>query len=116
MKRTMTMASITMLLAATAYADGVTMKEGTPGLLKKAKIAAAAATATAQAKVPKGKIVSAEIEEENGKLIFSFDVRTEGKTGIDEINVDAINGKVLSAQHETQKDEVRENAEDRKRP
>jgi uncharacterized membrane protein YkoI len=104
------------LLAGPAYAKGVKMKEERPGLLKKAKVTAAAATTTAQAKVPGGKIVSAEIEEENGKLLFSFDVKTDGKAGIDEVNVDAIDGTVLSVQHETPKDEARERATDKKKP
>jgi uncharacterized membrane protein YkoI len=105
---------VAMLLAAPAYTMTVTMKEERPGLLNKAKITAAAATATAQARVPKGKIVSAEIEEEGGKLLFSFDVRTKGKTGIDEVNVDATTGKVTNVQHESPKDEAAEKVADKK--
>ncbi len=108
-------ATTTLLLTTSAQAQ-VRMKEEKPGLLQKAKISADAATAAAQAKVSKGKIVSAEIEEENGKLIFSFDIKTEGKTGIDEVNVDAVSGKVLSVQHETPKDEADEAAADKKKP
>ena len=104
-----------LMLASTAYADGVKMKEEKPGLLKRAKVDAQTATAAAQAKVPKGRIVSAEIEEENGKLIYSFDIRTKGKSGIDEVNVDALSGAVLDVQHETPKDEAREKAADRKK-
>jgi hypothetical protein len=62
-------------------------------------------------KDPKGRIVSAEIEEESGKLIFSFDIRTDGKTGIDEVNV-ALTGRVLDVQHESPKDETQEKAKD----
>lgn len=112
--RTIMLAMATMLMAAPVFAQGVPMKEEKPGLLKRAKVTADAATAAAQAKVPKGKIASAEIEEENGKLIYSFDVKTKGKTGIDEVNVDAITGKV-SVQHETPRDEARERAADKKK-
>ena len=83
------LAIATLLLAPPVHADGVSMKEEKPGLLKKAKVSPDAATAAAQAKVPKGKVVSAEIEEENGKLIYSFDIKTRGKSGIDEVNVGA---------------------------
>jgi uncharacterized membrane protein YkoI len=107
---------VAMLAAGPAYPKGVAMKEEHPGMLKKAKITAADATTTAMASVPRGKIVSAEIEEENGKLLFSFDIRTDGKTGIDEVNVDAVTGKVLSVQHETPKDEAKEKAADHKKP
>ena len=107
--------AIAALAGAPAYAQDVTMKEEKPGLLKRAQITGAAATATAQAKVPKGKIVSAEIEEEHGKLLFSFEIRTAGKSGIDEVNVDALTGKVLGVQHETPQDEARERAADKKK-
>src|SRR5450631_795771 len=109
---TLTMAAL--LLTTPAYTMTVAMKEERPGLLNKAKITAASATATAQARVPKGKIVSAEIEEEGGRLLFSFDVRTKGETGIDEVNVDATTGKIANVQHETPKDEAAETVADKK--
>jgi uncharacterized membrane protein YkoI len=109
-------AAATMILSMNAHAQDTAMKEAKPGLLQKAKVSPEAATAAAQARVPKGKIVSAEIEVEHGKLLYSFDIRTEGKSGIDEVNVDAISGKVLGVQHETPKDEARETtADDNKR-
>ncbi len=93
----------------------VTVKEEKPGLLARAKVTSDAAIATAQAKVPKGKLASAEIEEENGKLIYSFDFKTEGKSGIDEANVDALTGKLLSFAHESPKAEAKEKAADAKK-
>ena len=89
-----------------AQADKV--KETKPGLLKKAKITAGQAIATAQARLPKAKLDAGEIEEEDGKLIYSFDFKTAGKSGIDEVNVDAMTGKVLSVAHETPVDEAKE--------
>jgi hypothetical protein len=102
-----------LLAGAPAFADGVTVKETKPGLLARAKIKPDAATAAAQAKVPNGTIRSAEIEEEHGKLIYSFDMKTEGKSGIDEVNVDARTG-IVRMQHETAKDEANEAAKDAK--
>ena len=110
---TTVLAMAAMLVAASAFAQGVTMKEEKPGLLKRAKVTAADATATAQASVPKGKIITAEIEEENGRLLFSFDIRTDGKKGIDEVNVDALTGKVLDVHHETPRAEAKEKAADK---
>ena len=90
-------------------AQGVTVKEEKPGLLKKAKITAEAAIATAQAKLPNAKLASAEIEQEGGKLIYSFDFKTDGKSGIDEVNVDANTGKqVGKVEHESPAAEKRE--------
>jgi Peptidase propeptide and YPEB domain len=90
-------------------AQGVTVKEEKPGLLKKAKITTEAAIATAQAKVPNAKLTSAEIEQEGGKLIYSFDFTTAGKSGIDEVNVDAMTGKqVGKVEHESPAAEKKE--------
>ena len=90
-------------------AQGVKVEENKPGLLKKAKITADSAIVIAKARLPKATINAAEIEEENGKLIYSFDFKTAGKSGIDEVNVDALTGKLVGkVQHESPKDEAKE--------
>lgn len=99
---------LTLLNTVPVFAQPVTMKEEKPGQLKLAKITPAAATATAQAKVPNGKIETAEIEQEHGKLIYSFAIKIAGKSGIEEVAVDAKTGKVLSLEHETPADEAKE--------
>ena len=93
-------AALTLFAATPLFAQGVTVKEEKPGLLKKAKITVEAATAAAQAKVPKGKVASIELEEEKGKLIYSFDFKTDGKSGVDEVAVDAMTGKAGAVEHE----------------
>ena len=35
------------------------------------------------------------MERENGKLIYSYDIKTAGKSGIDEVHVSAITGKII---------------------
>lgn len=77
-------------------------------LAKQAKIPLETARATALAKVPHGEVRSEELEQEHGKLIYSFDIAVPGKTGVEEVNVSAIDGKVLGVHHETAKDERRE--------
>ncbi len=90
-------------------AQGVKVNESKPGLLKRAKITADSAVAVAKATLPKATISEAEIEEENGKLIYSFDMKTAGKSGIDEVNVDALTGKLVGkVQHESGADEKKE--------
>ena len=106
-------AALVALCATVGFAQGMPVKEEKPGLLKRAKIAPAAAETAAKAKVPAGIIRSAEIEEENGKLIYSFDIVTKGKSGVDEVNVDAMTGAVV-VQHETPADEAKEKAKDAK--
>jgi uncharacterized membrane protein YkoI len=70
-------------------------------LQAEAKVAEKAARATALAQVPGGKVTKHELERENGKLLYSYDIATTGKTGIDEVQVDALTGTVLSNKHET---------------
>ena len=108
------MAMLALAIATSALgAQGVKVNEEKAGLLKKAKITAEAATATAQALLPKAKLTSAEIEEENGKLIYSFDFTTAGKTGIDEVNIDAMTGtQVGKIEHEMPASERKEAAAD----
>ena len=47
------------------------------------------------------KISSAEIEAEQGCLIWSFDTKIPGRKGVQEVNVDAGNGKILGVHHES---------------
>jgi uncharacterized membrane protein YkoI len=84
---------------AAAQGGGVTIKEDKPGLLKLARITPDSATKLAQARFPNGVIKSGEIEREDGKLIYSFDIQLPGVTGIEEVNIDAMTGAVKT-EHE----------------
>jgi uncharacterized membrane protein YkoI len=88
----------------------VTRSDSQAALQKEAKISEATARATALGQVPNGTVKSSELERENGKLIYSFDITVPGKTGIDEVNVNAIDGSVIAKQHETPKMEKKEAA------
>ena len=90
------------------------IKEAEPGLLAQAKITPDVARTTALGRVKGGVIKSEEIEMEGGKLVFSFDVKVPGKSGIQEVLVDAITGAVVSVDHETPADEAAEAAKDKK--
>ena len=84
-----------------AQAMPIKVKEEKPGMLKMAKVTAADAQRTAQARFPTGTIKSGEIEKEDGKLIYSFDIQQPGVTGIEEVNIDAATGAVLKTEHES---------------
>ena len=83
-------------------------------LQREAKMSMAAARAMAKREVPGATIASGEIEREGGKLIYSFDMKTAGKSGIDEVNIDAMTGKLVSKAHESPKDEKAEAKADAK--
>jgi uncharacterized membrane protein YkoI len=70
------------------------------------KITMAQARATALKKVP-GTVKSEELETEKGKLIYSFDIATS-KTDVTEVNVDAMNGKIVAVEHENAAKEAAE--------
>lgn len=77
-------------------------------LRAEAKITEAAARTTALAAVPGGKVQSHELERENGKLIYSYDIKVAGKSGIEEVNIDAITGAIVAHEHEDAKAEAKE--------
>lgn len=105
-------------LAAMFATAGAVIAQGKPesqaALMREAKVSKAVATKTAMAKVPGGKIQSSEIERENGKLIYSFDIKVKGKSGIEEVNVNAMTGAIVNQEHEGAKAEKAEAVKDAK--
>ena len=96
-------------------AQAPTYKHELPdSLVRVAKVSEADAAAAAQKRVPKGKIESVELEREKGKLIYSYDIKLAGKSGVEEVNVDANTGKVVAAMHESPKMEKKEAAAEAK--
>jgi len=88
------------------------VKEEKPGLLKQAKITPEAALATASAKVPGTTFKGAEIEREDGKLLYVFSFTKAGAKREDEVLVNALTGALHKVEHESAEDEAREAAED----
>lgn len=89
------------------------LKEDTPGLLKQAKITPDSARKVALARVPGGVIAEQSVEQEHGKLVFSFDIKVPGKTGVEEVQVDARTGAFVSQEHEDPAHEAKEKAADK---
>jgi len=101
MKKTLiTIAGVFVLIAAASAAE--TQAE----LQKQAKVSMKNARSIALKRVSGGEIQSAELEREGGKLIYSFDVKS--KSGITEVNVSAISGKVIALHYETAAKEAAE--------
>jgi uncharacterized membrane protein YkoI len=98
------------LVAAGSVSAQKTKPETQASLAREAKVTKLQATKTALAQVPGGKIRSSELEREKGKLIYSFDIKVAGKSGIEEVNVDAMTGSVVAHEHESPKAEKKEAA------
>jgi len=81
----------------------------------RAKISRADAEKTALTKAPNGTVKEAELEEEHGKLIWSFDIAAPGTKNITEVTVDAITGEIVSVENETPEQQAKEKAEDQKK-
>ena len=89
-----------MSLACNRGTTSGAIKEETPGLAADAKVDPAVARKAALAKFPDGKILAEELERENGKLVYSFDIKNGNRSGIEEVIVDAVDGSVVSVAHE----------------
>ena len=79
----------------------------------RAKISEAQARQIAMSKVPNGKIKTGELEDEKGKLIWSFDIATPGTKDITEVNIDAITGAVIAVDVESAEKEAKEAKEEK---
>jgi hypothetical protein len=81
---------------------------------KAAKISMAAALETATKEI-KGTVVNAELENENDKIIFSFEILpTPDSKIIKEVQVDAVTGVLIGVEDENAKKEADEKAKDSK--
>lgn len=87
--------------------------DGSAALKAQAKVSGDSAQRIALARVPNGKVQSGELEKEKGKLIYSFDIKVPGKSGIDEVNVDALTGAVVAQEHESPAQEKKEAKEEK---
>ena len=67
--------------------------------------------ALARVKTP-ATAAGAELGAERGCLIWTFDLKLAGKSGAQEVQVDAGNGKVLSVKHESARHEATEAAKE----
>src|SRR3982750_2654065 len=78
-----------------------TKHESQATLQKEAKISEETARTTALKEVPNGTVKSSELEREKGKLIYSYDIVVPGKPGVEEVNVNAIDGSIVGRVRES---------------
>jgi uncharacterized membrane protein YkoI len=89
-----------------------TKSDDQAAMKKEAKISMEKAREIALKRAP-GSVTSSELERENGKLIYSFDIKTS-KSGVTEVNVNAIDGKIVAVAHENAKKEADEKKQEEK--
>ena len=95
-------------LVTVTTSGGVAAEETEAQLLTQGMVSKADAQKTALEKVPDGRVESAELEKENEKLVWSFDIAKPNTKNIIEIQVDARTGQVAAVAEETRKDQAEE--------
>lgn len=113
---TLTLGSAASASAQEAKAPAKKAATSQAALRKEAKIAERDARKTALAAVPGGKVQTHELERENGRLIYSYDIKVAGKSGVEEVNVDAMTGEIVAHEHEHAKAEAKEKKAETKKP
>jgi hypothetical protein len=106
---------ITLLSIAISLCLGTAFASESPATAKAAggeRITKQQARSIAQQKYPDSAFESAELETENGTLIWSVDVRPHGSNDIRELQIDAHNGKLIKTEIETPADQAAEKAAD----
>ena len=100
--RTLSLAIVLSSAAASlAFAQQPTYKrEVSAALLRRAKVSEDSALKIAQARIVGGKVQAVELENENGKLIWSWEFTIAGRPGIYECNVDALDAHIVGVEHE----------------
>jgi uncharacterized membrane protein YkoI len=100
-------AAITEPQVATAVAamgsGTIALEEDSPGLLERARVTDANARVIALQRVRGGRIVEAELDEEGGRVIYSYEIRVaDGRAFVE---IDAGTGVVLRERREQADDE-----------
>lgn len=100
---------VAVALAMALSAPMVSAAGGSQDALKaQAKVTEAGARATALAMVPGGTVQSAELENEHGKLVWSFDIGNPKSPNVIEVQVDARTGRIVSKKSESPSEQAKE--------
>jgi uncharacterized membrane protein YkoI len=97
-----------------AFIQHAVVQEEQAGLIARARLSPEQAREKALAAMPGGQIVESEIEEEDGRLIYSFDVKISGQDGHSEVEIDAMTGAVLSPESDDDDDDGKDDDDERK--
>lgn len=94
-------------------------REVPAALLRQTKVSEDSALKIASARIRGGVVQTLELENENGTLIWSWGFTIQGRPGVFECNVNALDGSIVGVQHEmpaTDSTRARPEAPAKKRP
>jgi hypothetical protein len=101
MRRTITEPRVATAVAAIATGR-IALEEDSPGLVEQARVSDANARVLALQRVPGGRVVEAELEEERGRLVYSYEIRLADGRGV--VEIDATTGAVVREQRKEAED------------
>ena len=108
MMRNLGATSLGILAGASILILSVGCSTGQKELQREAKVTEAQATKVALDGIQGGKVAEGELERENGRLVWSFDIWVPGTADIAEVQVDALDGTVVSRTTETPEEQAKE--------
>ena len=111
----MVMAAAPMIAAAKDLPCSVKATRFDANSKAQAKVTESAArdTALGQVKVAGATIAGGGLEVEDGCLLYTYDVKIPGRSGVQEVIIDAGSGKVLKVEHESAAKEAAEKVKDK---
>ena len=78
-----------------------------------AKVSKRDAEKIALARVPNGTVTESAIENEHGRLVWSFDLASPGTNDVTEVQVDAVTGEIVSVENETPAQQAKEKQQEK---
>lgn len=63
------------------------------------KVSPESAQSAALARVPNGSVQAMQLKVERGTMVYIYDISAPGGSGLEEVQVSAVDGRVLSVQH-----------------
>jgi len=75
-------------------------REVPDSLAAQTRVSEDSARAIAMRRIPRGVVQKLELERERGHLIYSWVLKIAGRAGVEEVNVDALSGRILGVEHE----------------
>jgi uncharacterized membrane protein YkoI len=88
--------ALAAVMSAAGLAGCASERQAQAQFLAQARIGREQAARVALAQAPGGRIKEGELENDDGKLVWWFDLVTPGSNGVTEVSVDASTGGVIS--------------------
>ena len=99
---------LTLIILGFGFSTALAAEESQEALKAQAEVTQAQAEKIALGKVPDGNIKSSELEKENGKLVWSFDIVVPESKNITEVQVDAKTSQIVLVEIETPEQQAQE--------